>query len=237
MRQSMDLYEGPGVFHVKHGETAPPESPQPLSPQDLLDLPGMTVDVLARLTVYLNLLAEWRERINLVGRSTLTDPWRRHVLDSAQLFPLLPTGVETIYDLGSGAGFPGLVLALMENAQTRPFVKLIESDSRKCSFLRHVITATNARAAVTNKRAEQLPPRPAAVITARAVAPLPKLLEFSRPLIGKDTVCLFLKGAAVERELTESSRSWHMQVTRVTSLSDPAGTVLKLQGIASRDRR
>jgi 16S rRNA (guanine527-N7)-methyltransferase len=197
----------------------------------------MTPEVLARLTVYLELLTEWRERINLVGRSTLADPWRRHVLDSAQLFPLLPAGIETVYDLGSGAGFPGLVLALMEDAKTRPFVKLIESDSRKCGFLRHVIAATGARAAVTNIRAEQLPPRPAAAITARAVAPLPRLLDFSRPLIGKDTICLFLKGATVERELTESSRSWHMQVTRVASLSDPAGTVLKLQGIASRDRR
>jgi len=222
---------------VKHSETTLPESPPPLSPRVLLDHPGVTPDALARLTTYLDLLGEWRERINLVGRSTLADAWRRHVLDSVQLFPLLPAGTETIFDLGSGAGFPGLVLALLEDAQTRPFVKLIESDARKCGFLRHVIAATGARAAVTNVRAEQLPPRPAAVITARAVAPLPRLLEYARPLIGKNTICLFLKGAAVERELTESLRSWHMQVTRVASLSDPAGTVLKLQGIASRDRR
>jgi 16S rRNA (guanine527-N7)-methyltransferase len=225
------------LFHVKHPETTPPESPPPLLPHVLLDHPGVTPDVLDRLTVYLGLLAEWRERINLVGRSTLADPWRRHILDSVQLFPLLPPGTDTLFDLGSGAGFPGLVLALLTDGKTVPFVKLIESDSRKCGFLRHVIAATGARATVINARAEQLPARPAAVITARAVAPLPRLLDFARPLIGKSTVCLFLKGAAVERELTESARSWHMQVMRVASLSDPAGTVLKLQGIARRDRR
>lgn len=197
----------------------------------------MSETALAALTIYVNLLVEWRERINLVGRSTLIDPWRRHILDSAQLFAQLPPCTNTFYDIGSGAGFPGLVLALMEDAKTKPYAKLIESDSRKCAFLRQVISATGARASVINSRAESLPRQPAAVITARAVAPLIRLLDFAHPLIGPSTKCLFLKGAAVDGELTEAARSWHMQTTRVASLSDPAGTVLKLQGIARRDRR
>ena len=197
----------------------------------------MSEKALAALTIYLKLLVEWRERINLVGRSTLLDPWRRHILDSAQLFAHLPPHTDTFYDIGSGAGFPGLVIALMDEPTTKPYARLIESDSRKCAFLREVISATGARASVINGRAENLPRKPAALITARAVAPLIRLLEFAHPLIDTSTTCLFLKGAAVDGELTEAARSWHMQTTRVASLSDPAGTVLKLQGIARRDRR
>lgn len=212
------------------------ETIPPLSAQALLEHPGITPDVIDRLTVYLDLLREWREGINLVGRSTLLDPWRRHVLDSAQLFPLLPPATETVFDIGSGAGFPGLVLALMENKTIRPYIKLVESDARKCGFLRHVIAKTGARASVLNVRAEHLPRQPAAVVTARAVAPLGRLLDFAAPLLDRQTVCLFLKGAKVEDELTAAGRTWHMHITRVDSLSDPAGSVLKLQGIARRAR-
>lgn len=221
---------------MKLSESHSPEALPPLQPQSLLSHPGMTPEVIDRLQIYLDLLREWRERINLVGRSTLADPWRRHILDSAQIFPLLPPGTETIFDVGSGAGFPGLVLALMADDVTKPYVKLIESDARKCGFLRRVIAATGARASVLNMRAEQMRPHPAPVVTARAVAPLARLLEFSRPLLGKRTVCLFLKGAKVEDELTDAMRTWHMHVTRIASVSGPAGSVLKLQGITRRAR-
>ncbi len=221
---------------MKRFEPISTETLPPLSPQSLLDHPGITPEVIGKLTIYLDLLQEWRERINLVGRSTLLDPWRRHILDSAQIFPLLPSATETVFDVGSGAGFPGLVLALMEDATTRPYVKLIESDARKCGFLRQVIAKTGARASVINVRAEQMVSHPAAVITARAVAPLARLLDFSAPLLGKQTVCLFLKGAKVEDELTDAARTWHMHITRVASLSGPTGSVLKLQGIARRAR-
>ncbi len=208
-----------------------------MQPQSLLSYRGITAEVIERVQIYLDLLLEWRERMNLVGRSTLLDPWRRHILDSVQIFPLLPPGTKMVFDIGSGAGFPGLVLALMADATMSPYVKLIESDARKCSFLRQVISATGARASVINVRAENMTRQPAEVVTARAVAPLPKLLEFATPLLGDRTVCLFLKGAKVEDELTQATRTWHMHVTRVASLSEPTGSVLKLQGIARRARR
>lgn len=184
-----------------------------------------------RLQAYADLMREWQPTINLVGPKTLDDLWRRHMLDSAQLFPLVPRGVGPLFDLGSGAGFPGLVLAIMGIRN----VHLVESDQRKAEFLRTVARATSARAQIHVARAEDIARgafhQQAGTVTARAMAPLSRLLGYTAPLLKGRGVALFPKGARVEEELTEARRAWKMQVMRFPSRTDPSGTVLKIMGI------
>src|SRR4051794_556467 len=163
---------------------ARPMTPRPLSPDEFAALTGVSRETLARLQAYAGLLTNWSGRINLVASSTLADPWRRHFLDSAQLFPLIPSGSQSLIDLGSGAGFPGLVLAVM-GVQG---IELVESDARKCAFLREAARVAGAKATVRNARIEAVTAYPAAVITARGCAPLDRLLQYSQRFIGPETV-------------------------------------------------
>lgn len=179
---------------------------------------------MARLQRYAERLAQWQARINLVSPETLADLWSRHMLDSAQLLPLLPAEPVRHLDLGSGAGFPGLVLAIMTG---RP-VTLVESDQRKSVFLRDVSRETSAYATVVARRIESLPIEPAGLITARALAPLSQLLTLAQRLITPDTVLLLPKGRNVEAELTKAAESWTMRVERHPSITDPAATILRL---------
>ncbi|HYG84692.1 MAG TPA: 16S rRNA (guanine(527)-N(7))-methyltransferase RsmG [Azospirillum sp.] len=184
-------------------------------------------ETLERLAVYESLLAKWQKTINLVGPKTLNDTWGRHFLDSAQLFPLLPESTRTLVDLGSGAGFPGLVLAILGV----PEVHLIESDVRKAAFLREAARATGAPATVHNKRIEAVSGLQADVVTARALAPLKDLLDWAFPLIGERGVALFLKGQNVEDELTDTTKYWKMQTERFDSITDPTGSILRMSGL------
>lgn len=202
----------------------------PLTAEAFQEATGVSDEVRERLAALVALLAKWQRRINLVGANTMADAWRRHVLDSAQLTPLIPGDAAPLLDLGSGAGFPGLVLAVLGI----PGVKLIESDGRKCAFLGEAARACEADVEIVRARVEDLPPEPARVITARALAPLPKLLDLAEPLIAPDTVCLFPKGRDAQRELTDSQKNWMMNVTRIKSLTDSFGTILKLEGISRR---
>jgi 16S rRNA (guanine527-N7)-methyltransferase len=191
-------------------------------------------ETLERLSVYVELLKSWQRAINLVGQTTLSDPWRRHVLDSAQLLAHLPPGVTSLVDLGSGAGFPGLVLAVLGVRG----VVLVESDQRKAQFLREVARATGTAVTVEATRIERLPGWPAGVVTARALAPLPRLLPLAERFLAADSVCLLLKGSSVADELTEARETWHMVPEMFPSLSAPSGTVLKLRGVGrARDRQ
>jgi len=191
-----------------------------------------TSDVLDRLSVYADLLAKWQARINLVGPSTLGAVWERHMLDSAQLAAYLPPG--PVLDLGSGAGFPGLVLAILRGGP----VHLVESDSRKCAFLREAARVTAAPAVVHNARIENVTPFPIVAITARALAPLPKLLNLAEKFLSPEVHCLFLKGRGSEEELTEACKDWMMTIERVPSLADPSGQILHLREVyRGRDER
>ena len=195
-------------------------------------------ETLQRLEIYAGLLEKWQAKINLVGPATLPDLWRRHFLDSAQLLNLLPAsdslprpgggnssvGGGTLVDLGSGAGFPGLVLAIMTDWR----VHLLDSDQRKCAFLRQVALECGVLPQVTihAKRIEQVTGIAADVVTARACAPLSELLALAEPFIGEKGTGLFLKGAQAEEELTQAQRRWTMRLDRRESISDPAGVIL-----------
>jgi 16S rRNA (guanine527-N7)-methyltransferase len=184
-------------------------------------------ETLARLETHVALLRHWQKRINLVAEATLDDVWRRHVLDSGQLRAIRPHLPAPWYDLGSGAGFPGLVLSLLGLGQ----VRLVESDQRKCAFLNEAKRLAGAEATVHAGRIETLS-GPAAAITARALAPLPRLLELAAALIGPETELWLWKGQDVEVELTEAAKCWSMRVDRHASLSDPRGTILHLREVS-----
>ncbi|MGB1548687.1 MAG: 16S rRNA (guanine(527)-N(7))-methyltransferase RsmG, partial [Alphaproteobacteria bacterium] len=158
---------------------------------------------------------------------SLADPWRRHFLDSAQLFPLLPKDTRSLVDLGSGAGFPGLVLGVLGV----PEVHLVESDGRKCAFLREVARETGVSATIHIGRIEDLSPWPADVVTARALAPLDSLLSLALPFLDLGAAGLFLKGKSVFEELTEAKKSWKMAIKQFPSQSDPDGVILRLGNV------
>jgi 16S rRNA (guanine527-N7)-methyltransferase len=202
--------------------------PRPLlGPEAFGERLHVSRETLERLALYLELLRRWQRAINLVGRGTLADPWRRHFLDCAQLAVLVPAAAGSVVDLGSGAGFPGMVLAILGV----PGVRLIESDLRKAQFLREVARATGTAVEVHAARIEHLPGWPAEVITARALAPLPRLLVLAERFMTPDSICLFLKGRSGAHELTEARLSWHMEAEMFPSLSEPTGMVLQLRGV------
>lgn len=207
---------------------------RPLSREAFANQVGVSRETLDRLSVYLDLLRRWERAINLVGPATLEDPWRRHFLDSAQLAAFVPDRAKSLVDLGSGAGFPGMVLAIMGV----PGVHLIESDRRKAQFLREVARATGTPVTIHAARIEDVPGWPADVISARALAPLPRLLDLAERFLASDSVCLFLKGRSGLCELTEAQAGWHMVAEVLPSLSDPTGLVLQLRGVCrARDRQ
>jgi 16S rRNA (guanine527-N7)-methyltransferase len=180
------------------------------------------------LAAYAALLSRWTARINLVSPRDLQRLEERHINDAAQLVPLIPQGTRRIADLGSGAGFPGLVLALLTRVETH----LVERDRRKAAFLREAVRVTGAPATVHAADAAALPPLDADLVTARALAPLPALLPLSARHLAHGGTCLFPKGASAEAELTAASRDWTMRVERFPSRTDPAATILRLTEVA-----
>lgn len=194
----------------------------PYGPEAFQKDTNVSRETLDRLKAYADLLLVWNKKINLIGPSTAPDLWIRHMLDSAQLFPLIPAGTRTLVDLGSGAGFPGLVLGIMGV----PGVTLVESDQRKCAFLREAARIAGAPVMVLAKRIEDIPPFPADVITARALAPVADLLEWGAPFLTESSLCIFPKGQNVEVELTEAHKRWRIRVDQRPSRTDPRGTIL-----------
>ena len=204
-----------------------------LGPKGFADLVPVSRETLARLEAYVDLLTRWSVRINLVGRDTLADLWRRHILDSAQLHRFIPSTAKTLIDLGSGAGLPGLVLAILGVAG----VELVEADSRKAAFLREAARVTDADVTIRPCRIQAVPPHPVDVVTARACAPLDRLLDLALPFLAPDTLCLFPKGERFNEELTLARKAWTMNVSVEQSLSDRRGVVLRLQQVAREPRQ
>ena len=184
------------------------------------------------LDAYVELLTRWQAKINLVAPATLGEIWRRHILDSAQILSLAPSDARIWVDLGSGAGLPGMVLAILLKDRSGAEVHLVESDRRKSIFLSEAARITNAPAKVHLGRLEQVLPRLADdvpvvdVVTARALAPLPKLVDWVHPHIEKGALGLFPKGKDHVRELTDAAKYRSIQFSIVPSRTDPAGAII-----------
>jgi 16S rRNA (guanine527-N7)-methyltransferase len=191
---------------------------------------GVSRETLSRLSVYGELLIKWQSSINLVANSTIDDMWHRHFLDSAQIFSLLPPETKNILDIGSGAGFPGLVLAIMGAKN----VTLVESDTRKCMFLKEVLRETNSAANIENCRVEDLTRSSFDVVTARALAPLDKLLVYAQPYFRSGTVGFFPKGRKFASELARTKKHWKFKYTLVPSVTDTSGTIIVVEEILGR---
>lgn len=203
----------------------------PFGPEEFAAQTGVSRETLARLKAYADMLLDWNERHNLVARSTLPDLWQRHFWDSAQLAPLIPDTAKTLADLGSGAGFPGLVLAALRPELA---VTLHEATTKKCAFLQAAADRMGLRVSIANARMEDLSPRPFDVVTARACAPLPQLLEYAHRFMSPNSVCLFLKGQNVGSELTEAAKYWNIKVSQVPSQTDPSGAIVTVRELGPR---
>ena len=198
--------------------------------QEFARIANVPRETLAKLQTYLDCLAKWQTSHNLVGETTMADPWCRHFLDSAQLLRRYreehPGEGSAIWlDLGSGAGFPGLVLAILGVGE----VHLVESNGKKCTFLRRVINQTGAKAVVHQSRIEALDSFPVDVITARALAPISEILAFGEKFCGNGSEYWLLKGAGAQRELTEAGKYWKLDWRSFPSITDDSGAVLRLR--------
>ena len=201
------------------------------------ELVPVSRETLARLDHLVALLLEWQQTRNLIAASTIPSIWTRHIADSLQLLDLAPPAAKTWVDLGSGGGFPGLVLAcaLAETAETQ--IHLVESTAKKCAFLQAVTEALGLPAEVHCQRVEAfIPafPRKPDVVTARALAPLPKLLELAFPLLKTGAIGLFLKGQDVGAELTEASKYWSIQYKLAPSRTDDRARIVVVESLESR---
>jgi 16S rRNA (guanine527-N7)-methyltransferase len=211
---------------------------EPLTPEQFSDILAthkipVSRETLDRLMLYAEMLIDWQTRMNLVGPATLPDMWRRHFLDSVQLWSFVTnSSTSTILDIGSGAGFPGLVLAILGAGH----VHLVDSTAKKCRFLEAVALATGVedRVTVHNRRIEQLSPVSPAYITARACAPLARLLGWAYPLATPQTRWLLLKGQDVASELTEATKSWKFVYQEHPSISDLRGKIIELSSVAPK---
>jgi 16S rRNA (guanine527-N7)-methyltransferase len=180
-----------------------------------------------RLRQLAGLVEKWSAKINLVSKGDLPHIWERHVLDSLALVPLLPAEKKFAIDLGSGAGFPGLVLAI---ATGIPFT-LIESDRRKAAFLVEAARVTGAPVTVICERIEVAKTVPAPLVTARALAPLDRLIGLALPHLAPGGVCLFPKGRTAAAELTQARTLWQMEVATFASAANPESSILRLENI------
>jgi len=185
---------------------------------------------MADLEAFRAMVAETNAVMNLVGPATLPEFWSRHARDSAQLLSLAPEA-RTWADLGAGAGFPGVVLAILLKGQAGARVHLIDSLTKRCRFLQQVVEALDLPADVHDERAENLK-IPVDIVTARAVAPLGRLLGFARPYFALGAEGLFLKGEGAAREIEDARQSWRFDAELTPSLSDPRGQVVRIRRLA-----
>ena len=197
--------------------------------QARFNVPRETLEQLDR---YAALLAEWQTRMNLVGPSTLPHIWDRHFTDSAQLLPLAGTGRSWL-DIGAGAGFPGLVLAVLDPDAR---LTLVESIAKKCRFLEEVVTTLGLESQVTieNRRIETLPRAKFDIITARALAALNQLFDWGLPYAGSGTHWILPKGARVDEELEKATRRFAFEHRLVPSITDADARIVVARGVKRR---
>jgi len=218
-----------------------PKAPtSPILPSDkaaALALTPVSRETEARLDRYIDLLVEWQAKTNLVAPSTLPNLWTRHISDSLQLLSLAPSA-KTWVDLGSGGGFPGVVLACALAETPAANIHLIERNAKKAAFLREAIRVTSAIGTVHLADIGDSVDRivgPIDCVTARALAPLHQLIGFAEPLVGKGARALFLKGQDVEAELTEATKYWNIKPRLHSSRTGGHGWIVELDRIERRN--
>ncbi len=207
------------------------------SPESFAEAFNVPHETILALSRYADLLAHWQRSINLVAPSTLPNVWSRHFADSAQLGSLAPDA-RLWLDLGSGAGFPGLVVALLQ-AQVPDFrMHMVESNRKKCAFLAEVARALQTPVDIHAMRIEDLPEKAQSlrpdVVSARALAPLPRLLELAEPFVGEGTRGLFLKGRETEAEIEAAQAGWDFAFRLHPSLTDEHARIVELTGLRRR---
>ncbi|MBP1805153.1 16S rRNA (guanine(527)-N(7))-methyltransferase RsmG [Rubellimicrobium aerolatum] len=198
------------------------------------DLPGLDLPpaTLERLGAFEALARRWTGKINLVAPSTVPDLWTRHIADSAQLWPLAPSAAATWADLGSGGGFPGLVIAIL-SGDTGPKLTLIESDGRKCAFLRTAARELGLSVTILDQRVESAPSQAAQIVSARALAPLVTLLPLVARHLAPGGTALLPKGRDWAAEIDAAhAGGWTFDAEPIPSTTDPTARVLRLQNIA-----
>ena len=199
---------------------------------------GVSRETLAKIKTYEIELRRWQKAVNLVSPSTLEQIWHRHFADSAQLASLVPAGSRHLVDIGSGGGFPGLVLAALCEARSDFRVTLVESDTRKASFLRETARRMQIPVEMLSTRIEsdasvkQL--NDVDTITARAFAPFDRLFGLVSPVFGSDTVGLFLKGRDVDREVEDAAANWSFDIELHESMTDSGGRIAVVRDLAPK---
>ncbi len=199
--------------------------------------PHVSRETWERLDIFAAQLAKWQKTINLISQKTLGEIWTRHIADSLQLLDLVPDSARVFVDLGSGGGFPGLVLAAAFADRLAAEFHLIESDQRKSAFLREAARAMGVRVQVHNTRIEAALenwPHGADVVSARALAPLSELISLAAPLLKAGTVGLFPKGQDIESELTQATRYWTISATIMPSRTEERAGILVVSGLSAR---
>lgn len=195
----------------------------------LLERFNVSRESLRGLEAYVSLLLTWQQKINLIGSSTVDQVWQRHVGDALQLLPLMAPNIRSIVDLGSGAGIPGLIIAIVAGIPAH----LYESNGKKAAFLREAIRHTGATATVYQRRIETVrddPERPEAdLVVARALAPLAQLLDYAEPFLAAGASGLFHKGRNIETELTAVNGRWKLLYTTHPSVIDSHGVILEVK--------
>lgn len=194
---------------------------------------GVSRETSSRLATLRDLVLKWNARINLISRASEPELWFRHIADSAQLWALAPPGATTWADFGAGAGFPGLVVAALA-AEARPSLRmtLVESDLRKAAFLGEAARAMGVEAAIRTERVESLPPLSADVVSARALAPLDRLLSFADRHRKPGGIGLFPKGRAVHKELEDAAAQWRFDHRLHRSLTDPDAAMVEVGALS-----
>lgn len=214
--------------------TWPAHDEDGFGPDDAVALTGVSRETLGRVHAYLEVLDAWRERINLIGPGEGRHLWRRHVLDSLQLIGQIPADATKIVDVGSGAGFPGLIIACAMAERPGVNVTLVEKSVRKCEFLEAAIAEVGLPARVLNVRIEEAPREKFDLMTARALAPLPRLLGYGYAWLKPSGNAVLMKGKDAAAELAEARKDWTFDVSDRASLSSAEGRILTISTIKPR---
>ncbi len=209
--------------------------PQGVADGVLAPIIDVSRETLDQLRDFQTLILKWTQRINLISRNTTDEIWQRHIVDSAQLFPLAGEDWRQWIDLGSGGGFPGLVIAILASEKNpNGKIHLVESDVRKCVFLEMVTRELGLPVAIHNDRIEKIDTFSADVVSARALASVSDLLEMARPFSGAETRLLLLKGSHLDSELTQADGRWHIDADKIPSLTDPSARILSVRHFRER---